>query len=99
MINDLGPADSRDAESAAVAARVKRAKATALNEIAMELNRKEIADIQSRAPHGGERSHLLALMPVKASSVLRAEAYQCGGTQNSRGKEHAHAKQVAVHCQ
>lgn len=54
MINDLSPADSRDAESAAVAARVKRAKATTLNEIAMELNRKEIADIQSRAPHGGK---------------------------------------------
>lgn len=53
MINDLAPADSRDTEAAAVAARVKRAKATALNEIAMELNRKEIADIQSRAPHGG----------------------------------------------
>ena len=70
MINDLGPADSRDADAAAVAARVKRAKATALNEIAMELNRNEIADIQSRAPHGGVMLRPLRGNPVPPASVV-----------------------------
>lgn len=40
-------------DSTSVAARIKRAKATALNDIAMELNRQEIRDIQSRANQGG----------------------------------------------
>lgn len=43
-------------DSAAVAARIKRAKATALNDIAMELNRQEIRDIQARANQGGAPS-------------------------------------------
>lgn len=43
-------------DSAAVAARIKRAKATALNDIAMELNCQEIRDIQSRANQGGAPS-------------------------------------------
>lgn len=54
MINELTPQNTDDSDSVAVCARVKRAKATALNEIAMELNRKEIADIQARTPHGGQ---------------------------------------------
>lgn len=47
------PGHSGGGAADGVAARIKRAKATALNDIAMELNRQEIRDIQSRANQGG----------------------------------------------
>eukprot|EP00892_Ulva_mutabilis_P002033 jgi/Ulvmu1/11830/UM080_0041.1 len=48
----LGLPTSGAGSADGVAARIKRAKATALNDIAMELNRQEIRDIQSRANQG-----------------------------------------------
>jgi formate dehydrogenase maturation protein FdhE len=50
-----------DGAAAEVVERVKRAKATALNDIAMELNRQEIKDIQSRTHNGGEGTSYISL--------------------------------------
>lgn len=52
-----------DAETAHLAERVKRAKATALSQIATELNRQEIRDLQARTHRGSK------LLPVVCRSV------------------------------
>ena len=44
--------DKADAATREVAERIKRAKATALNDIAAELNRQEIQDLQAKAHKG-----------------------------------------------
>lgn len=51
-----------DASSAGVAERVKRAKATALSEIATELNRQEIRDLQAKTHKGGAAPVLVAVI-------------------------------------
>ena len=77
------PGRSSGADADGVAARIKRAKATALNDIAMELNRQEIRDIQSRANQGG------AAPAVRAPPRACMHAMHC---------THASAAALCVEC-
>jgi hypothetical protein len=58
-----------DAATREVAERIKRAKATALNEIAQELNRQEIQDLQAKAHKGALAGARAARMATSSSAM------------------------------